>query len=340
MADSPTKVLQVALQNEPPVDSCAVTQLLARSTAKTTLRVCGSALVLASLAAEAEEALPKQLESIAVVERLGKQVDLNRQFVDHRGKVVRLQDYFDGKRPVLLTLNYFRCRMLCNLQLNALVNGLKELGWSPGQGYRMLTVSIDPRDTVEVARGKRANYLKSLGVANADWSFVVNPKRVSPQQGEQTVDVEDLMRTNAKRLASDVGFRYRYIRDEDQFAHAATVFFLTPDGRVSRYLYQLGSNKFGTAYDARDLKFALIESSAGRMGSPVDKVFLSCFHYDASQGRYGPFAFGVMRVGGALTVLLLGAGLALLWRREGRRRRADIALTQPGRQTSSLRETA
>lgn len=247
-------------------------------------------------AARAEESLPSELKGITVTEKLGDRVDGNLVFTDHDGRRVRLADFFDGERPVLLTLNYYRCTTLCNIQLNQLNGGLRQLGWRPGGEFRIVTVSIDPREKPDLARGKRATYLSSLGMGDVDWTFLV---------GEES---------QVKQLADSVGFGYRYDAETDQYAHPATLVFLTPDGEIARYLY-------GLEYSRWDLRFALMEAADGRVGSVADRVILSCFHYDPSSKRYGPFAFGIMRLGGAVTVLLLGGFLAVLWRRERTRRR-------------------
>ncbi len=258
------------------------------------------ALSLASARARAEEALPRKLQGVTVEERLGAQVDLGLRLRDQTGREVALADYFRDGKPVLLTLNYYRCKMLCNLQLNALTAGLRGLEWTAGDRFRIVTVSIDHRESSKLASEKRAAHLRALGRGAAvDWSFLVGDER------------------SVRRLADQVGFGYRYDRESDQFAHPAAIMFLSPLGKVSRYLY-------GIEYRPRDLKFALIEAAEGRVGSVADRLILSCFHYDSSSGRYGPFAFGIMRLSGAATLVLLGGFLAVHWRREVRRRRAVL----------------
>jgi len=241
--------------------------------------------------------LPKDLLGVTIAESLGARLDLDLQFLDHRGQLVRLRRYFADGKPVILTLNYFRCTTLCDLQLNGLVNGLRGLAWVPGDQFRVVTISFDPRDTVAIAAGKRASYLRSLGKAQADWHFLVAGARDA----------------NARRVARTVGFHYRYLPDQDQYAHPAAIFLLSAGGKVARYLY-------GIEYQTRDLRFALVETSAGRVGSPVDKLILSCYHYDPGTGRYAPFALGIMRLGGVVSTALVGALLLVLWRRERRRR--------------------
>jgi protein SCO1/2 len=263
--------------------------------------------LLASLAlstpAGAVERLPRQLEGITIAEKLGRRAALDARFTDHRGRAVRLRDYLDGERPVLLTLNYYRCTTLCSVQLNILTRALRGLEWTPGENFRIVTVSIDHRERPPLAAGKRRSYLEQLGRGQqVDWSFLVGAK------------------DQIRALARSVGFGYRYDPEQDQWAHPAAAIFLSPDGKIVRYLY-------GLEYRSRDLKFAIMEAAEGKVGSVVDRVILSCFHYDATAGRYGPFAFGIMRLGGVITLLLLGGLLAVLWRRERRRRRDRAELT-------------
>ena len=249
-------------------------------------------MLLATVSSNATEVLPKQLEGVDIAEKLGNRLELDISFTNHLGQNVQLKDYFDGKRPVLLTLNYYRCKTLCNLQLNAVVNSLRDLGWKPGQKFRIVTISIDPREGHELARDKRASYLHALGKNDVDWNFLVGKK------------------SSIDKVANAVGFRYRYIADEDQYAHPAAIYIISPTGTISRYLY-------GIAYPARQLRFSLIDAgSEGRIGSTVDRILLSCFHYDATSGQYGPFAFGIMRLGGILTVCALALFLGFLWYRE------------------------
>lgn len=257
------------------------------------------ALALALLlpaAAPAEERLPQKLKGITVTEKLGGSVPLNLTFTDHRGKKVQLRQFFDGTRPVMLTLNYYRCATLCSVQLNSLVRTLRKMEWTAGKNFRQLTLSIDHREGWELGQAKRKNYLESLERGEVDWSFLVGSE------------------ADIARVAGSVGFGYRYDPKLNQWAHPAVIVFLSPDGKISRYIY-------GLEYEPRDIKFALIDASEGKVGSTVDKLILSCFHYDADEGRYGPYAFGIMRLGGVVTVALVVLFLALLWRRERRGRK-------------------
>ena len=245
--------------------------------------------------AGANQVLAPAMHGIDVDEHPGLDLDRGLRFRDHTGKDVTLGDFLDGKRPVLLTLNYYRCPVLCNVQLNELTESLRQFDWTPGdEHFRIVTVSIDPRETPELAAQKRASHLEALGRGDdVDWAFLTGDA------------------LNVRLLAAQIGMSYTYDPEQDQYAHPAVITFLSPEGKVARYVY-------GLSYATNDLKFGLMEASEGRVGSTLDRIILSCFHYDASLGRYGPFAFGLMRIAGFVTVLLIGTALLLFWRRERR----------------------
>ncbi len=243
------------------------------------------------------------VKGVTIKDRLGKYIPLSLHFTDHHGKAVTLKNYFHDK-PVLLTLNYYRCRALCSVQLNQVVRGLKELGWKPGDKYRMVTVSIDPREPWKLGSEKRKSYLKSLGMGEVDWTFLV---------GKQA---------DITRLANAVGFKYKYDKKHDQFIHVPAIFFLTNSGRLTRYLH-------GLRYKSRSLKFALMEASEGKIGTATDKVFMSCFHYNPETGTYSASAFGIMRLAGIAIAILLALTLIVLWLLDhfvwGKKRNANAA---------------
>jgi protein SCO1/2 len=246
----------------------------------------------------AVESVPAVLEEVTVVEHLGERIDPTLRFTDHTGAAVTIGDYLSDGKPVLLTLNYYSCATLCGVQLNALHGALNDLDWTAGDGFRVVTVSINPSESPELAQDKRNRYLASLGRGDdVDWNFLVAD--------------EDQVRA----LANQVGFGYRYDEKSQQYAHPAVLTFLAPDGTVARYVY-------GLEYEARDLRFALMEAADGRLGSPVDKLILSCFHYDETTGRYTAAAFGVMRLGGVASILFMGGLGFAMWRRE--RFRPDV----------------
>jgi len=242
--------------------------------------------------AEAKEIVPPQLQGVGLDENLGGLAAVDATFMDHNGKSVTLKDYLADGLPVMLTLNYYRCETLCSFQLNTMLTGLKSLEWTPGEKFRVVTVSIDPTETAELAAAKRANYLEDYGRgADVEWSFLT---------GNQT---------QIEALADSIGFRYQYIEDEEQYSHPAAATFLAPDGTITRYLA-------GLTYEARDIRFALMEASDGTVGNPIEQFVFSCYRYDYVGGKYTPFAFGVMRAAGSLTVMGLVLLVGFLLRQE------------------------
>jgi protein SCO1 len=246
--------------------------------------------------------LPKELEGVGITEHLNVQLPLQLEFKDDDGKTVKLSDYFKGQRPVLLTLNYYRCPMLCTLQLNGLVEALKNMPWTAGEQFDIVTVSFDPRETPQLARLKKQSYVESYGRPGAagGWHFLTGREE------------------NIKTLTDTVGFRYRYDQDAGQYIHVACAYVCTPDGRVSRYLY-------GVMYDPRTLRLSLLEAGEGKVGSTTDQILLYCFHYDPGKQAYTWAAMGLMRAGGITTMLVLGIVMAVLWRRDLARRKKAVA---------------
>lgn len=235
--------------------------------------------------------LPKGLEGVNVREKLGKKIDLSLQFTDQDGKKRSLGSFFKSGKPVLLTLNYYRCPMLCSLQLNGMIKGLAKLPESLATQFQIVTVSIDPKEGPKLAREKRKNYRKQLSRPSMKWDFLVGSQK------------------NITTLSKSVGFGYKYLTKQKQYSHPAVIFVVTPKGVISQYLY-------GVVYKARDLKFSLMTASQGKLGTLVDRIIMSCFVYSSKDGQYTPYAFGIVRAGGVLTVLILGFFLTLFWLRE------------------------
>ena len=253
-------------------------------------------LSAATLRAERTEAIPEELEEIGVEEHLDVQLPLDLPFVDSNGEKVLLGDLFDGETPIVLTMNYSNCPMLCSLQLNGLFEGLQGVDWDLGKQYRMITVSIDPEEKPERAEETKQKYLKIYG-------------RDSVDRGWHCLTGEE---ANIRKLADTVGFHYAYMTDTKQYAHAAVTMICTPDGRMSRYLY-------GVQYPPQTVRLALLEASEGKIGTTMDRVLLFCFQYDETRGRYGPAAMKIMQAGGVLTLVFLVGMLGLYWLREVRK---------------------
>jgi protein SCO1/2 len=240
------------------------------------------------------------LDRIGVDEHLEGLVPLDVDFRDHEGREVKLSDYFDGKRPVLLTFAYHSCPTLCSMVLDAVVKGIVEVPWTAGDEYEIVTISIDPRDTPEAAGEKRRELLEDYGrdAAEHGWHFLV---------GED----EDI-----RRVADAVGFRYFYDSSQEQYGHPAAIMFLTPDAKVARYLY-------GLEFVPSDIRMALLEASQGRSISTTEQILLYCYAYDPNANSYVLMATRVMQAGGVLTMLVLGTFLAVLFRRERRRHHVE-----------------
>ena len=179
------------------------------------LTVAVAMLLATSAPAQRQEPLPPELEGVGITEKLDARVPLDLEFLDEAGNTVPLRKYFDGSRPVMLTLNYYSCPMLCTLQLNGLIAGLQDLAWTPGREFEMVTVSINPLETPELARLKKQTYLEAYGRpgAAAGWHFLVGSEG------------------NIKRLADAVGFGYRYNEQRKEYAHAAAVMLTFPVAR-------------------------------------------------------------------------------------------------------------
>ncbi len=257
-------------------------------------------LLLFTGIAQGQSTLPRPLQQVDFEQKLDAQLPLDLAFRDEAGQSVRLRDYFQPGKPVILVLAYFRCPMLCDQVLNGLTRTMLDLDFNAGKEFEVITVSFDPGETPEMAQAKKKTYLERYGRpgAAAGWHFL-------------TGDAVAI-----KHLTEAVGFRYRYDEKHQQFAHAAGIVVLTPTGKVSRYFYDV-------RYSPRDLRLGLVEASNNHIGSLVDRILLFCFHYDPAEGRYGPVVMNFVRLGGVLTMLGVGAFMAILWRRE--RRRARLA---------------
>ncbi len=244
-----------------------------------------------------------ELQRIDVEEHPGEFIPMDLVFTDDRGREVRMGDYFDGEQPVLMFLGYYECPMLCNLIMNGVVQGVKDLKWKPGNDYKIVSVSINPRETYQLAAAKKKNYLEALQIPSASegWSFLVGNEDQS------------------RKLAEAVGFKYYWDEKTQQYAHAAVIYLISPEGKITRYLY-------GIEFDKQDLRLALLEASEGKIGNTIDKLILYCYHYDPDSQGYVIFAGNVMRLGGLVTLVFMAMLLGWLWRRE-RHRKTDDRIT-------------
>ena len=242
---------------------------------------------------EFNEDLPAELDGVDIIEHLDERLPLDLEFVNETGEKVRLGDLIDGSRPVILQMGYFRCPMLCDLVLNAAMDGLSGVDdLDAGTDYDLISVSVNPDEGPEIAILKEKGYLLEYDRPGASRGF-----HFLTGSGE-----------NSKALADAVGFGYR-LQEDGEFAHAAALFVITPDGRISRYLY-------GVDFDPQTLRFAIMEGGEGRIGSTLQRFILWCHVYDPESGSYQLFAFRVMQLGGFVTMLLMVVGLGLLWLRD------------------------
>jgi protein SCO1/2 len=252
-----------------------------------------AALLWAPPAAMGQTAPPAPAGPVAadLLQQLGSPVTMDLAFRGERGESVTLREAAGGK-PFILALIYYRCPLLCTLILGGLLETLTQLGPSAGDQFNVVTVSFDPREGPDLAAAAKARFLRSYGRASADrgWRFLADASG------------------SAERLCRETGFRIAYDAASGLYAHASAILVLTPAGLISRYFP-------GVSYPARDVRLALVEASAGKIGTVADRLLLICFRYDAASGKYTLAVWRGLRIAGAATVL----GLAFLLVRLSRR---------------------
>ena len=233
---------------------------------------------------------PPRLENVGIEQHLDAQVPPDVTFRDSTGNTVKLGDYF-GRKPLILNLVYYNCTMLCGEALAGLASAMRLIKFDVGNEFDVVTVSFDPRETPAMAAAKKIDYVKRYGRPNAasGWHFLTGqPESIN-------------------RLTKAVGFQYQYDEKTNQYAHATAIMVLTPQGRISRYFY-------GVDFPPKDLRMGLVEASQGKIGNAVDAVLLYCYHYNPETGKYGAMVANILRLAAAVTVLLLGGLLFILWR--------------------------
>jgi protein SCO1/2 len=255
-----------------------------------------SLIGIAAVSASAQQASrPSILNQVGITQNLNAQIPPDLVFRDETGKSVRIGDFF-GQRPIVLSLVYFDCPALCTEVLNGELRTMKAISLDLGKDFDAVTVSFEPKDTPALAKAKRDVYLGQYGRPGAadHWHFLTGDR--------QSID----------SLTKAVGYHYAYDSSIHQYAHAAAILVLTPDGRIDRYFY-------GVIYPALDVRLGLVEASEGKLGTLTDHGLLYCYQYDPMSGKYGVVIMNVLRAAGGLTVLILGIFMTMMFLRERRR---------------------
>lgn len=240
---------------------------------------------------------PEDLKDIGIDEHLGEQFDLSLTFKNEDGQEVPLQTYFKKGKPVLITLIYFNCPSLCNFHLNGLTEVFKQVdGWTIGDQFDVISISIDPKEGSELAKNKKESYIESYGKKEAasGWHFLTGSQE------------------NITKIAQQVGFKYKWVESTGEFAHTAVAYIITPEGKISRYLYGIG-------FSPKVLRLSMIEASNGTIGTIVDKFVLYCFQYDPNKKNYAFYAYNAMRAGAGVSAIILLSFLGVFWLRNRRK---------------------
>jgi len=239
----------------------------------------------------------QELEGVDIIDRLDAQVPLDAAFRDERGNAVTFGQVLPKDRPAILQIGYLRCPMLCSLVMNALVRGIQGVDWTVGDQYDVICLSVNPNEGPDLADAKKAGYVAEYGrpASAKGWHFLTGSE------------------AEIRKVTEAVGFQYRQ-QENGEYSHAAAVFVLTPQGRLSRVLY-------GVKYEPANVRMALLEASEGKIGTTLDRIILWCHIYDAQAGGYVVLAMRVMQLGGAATLAVLAGGLGWFWWREAQSRR-------------------
>jgi len=236
---------------------------------------------------------PSILDQVGIDQHLNAQVPLDLAFTDENGRPVQLRQYF-GQKPVVVTMVYYQCPMLCSQVLNGLAGTLNGITrFNVGRDFNVITVSFDPRDTPDAAAASKKKFLSRYRREGSDqgWHFLTGRK------------------DQIEALAQALGFRYAWDPEIQQFAHASGIMLLTPGGRVAQYYY-------GIEYAPRDLQYGIIEASRGKIGNIVDQMILYCYQYDPAKGKYGAVIFRILKISALATVLVLGGFMVIMFRRD------------------------
>ncbi|MCB0369091.1 MAG: SCO family protein [Bdellovibrionales bacterium] len=234
--------------------------------------------------------VPSELEGVGIDQKLGASIDKSLKFKDENGQEVTLGSFYGTHKPVIISLVYYTCPSLCNFHLNGLTEVLKSVDWNPGQQFEVVAISFDPKETPTDAKSKKESYMSMYNRpgTEAGWHFLTGTQE------------------EIAKITSSVGFNYKWNDKDNQWAHASAAIITTPDGVISRYLG-------GIQFDPKDVRLALNEASGGKIGNLIDKVILYCFHYDPKANKYALYAFNLMRLGGAVIILVMIIWLLPFW---------------------------
>lgn len=248
----------------------------------------------------AAEDKPAVLKDIAITPNLGTQLPLDEEFLNEKGEPVKLRSFFDGHQPVAIVLNYYGCPMLCGMLLNAAKASFEGMNWLPGQQYKIVTISFDPKEKSELAAAKKKSILESIKredfrkASETGWHFLVG------KSGSEA------------RIAKALGFGYKWVEEEQQYAHGTALFLASPSGQLSRVM-------LGLDFPPGDLKLGLLEAGAGKVGSFAEKLVLFCYHYDPKDNKYALLASRLVTIGGIVTVVALLMAYLVWFLRERRK---------------------
>jgi protein SCO1/2 len=237
--------------------------------------------------------IPEIFEGVGITEKLGEAISGELTFFDEEGREKPLANYLDGTRPIILNFVYHNCPMLCSVLLESFTKSLHDLEWTPGDQFDVLTISFSATETPDLASRQKERYLKTLGRPEAadGWHFLTGTEE------------------NIFALANSVGFGFKWIEETKEYAHPAALIFMDGNGKVTRYIH-------GMNYPPADVRKALVEASEGRIGTSLDRILMYCYRYDPAANSYVLSAINIMKLGGFLTLLILGVGLFVFWRHE------------------------
>lgn len=242
---------------------------------------------------------PDDFSGIGITEKLSTQLDMSLPFINEKGETVTLGSFYDGKSPVILSLIYFSCPSLCNLHLNGLIEGLKEVDWNAGEKYQVLAISFDSKESSDVAAGKKASYMKLYDRAGTENGFHFLTA------SEDTV----------KKITEATGFSYKWNEQAQEWAHASAAIVTTPKGVIARYLH-------GIMFEGKNLRLALSEATEGKIGTVIDQLMWYCFKYDPAKNTYALYAFRLVQIAALLTVLVLALILIPFWLRSRKQKKS------------------